>query len=179
MRIELRAETAEDTRAVGRAVAFLLRPGDAVALTGELGAGKTTLVQGAARALGVREPVVSPTFTLVREYRGRVRVYHVDVYRLDRVQDVLELGLEEMVEDGGVLLVEWGDVVEGLLPGDRLQVELTRLWEGEARRLVVTGRGGSWQARWPELERALAPWRADLGGEPGVGGAGTAREAAP
>ncbi|MGH2659257.1 MAG: tRNA (adenosine(37)-N6)-threonylcarbamoyltransferase complex ATPase subunit type 1 TsaE, partial [Actinomycetota bacterium] len=102
MRIELRAETPEDTRAVGEAVASLLRPGDAVALTGELGAGKTTFVRGTARALGFEGNVASPTFTLVREYQGRLPIYHVDVYRLERVQDVLDLGLDEMLGDGGV-----------------------------------------------------------------------------
>src|SRR5205823_740932 len=79
----------EETRALGEAVGGLLERGDVVALSGDLGAGKTAFVQGAARGLGVAEPVVSPTFTLVREYRGRVAIHHLDVYRLDRVQDVL------------------------------------------------------------------------------------------
>ena len=158
MRIELRAETPEDTRAVGEAVASLLRPGDAAALTGELGAGKTTFVRGAARGLGFEGNVASPTFTLVREYRGRLPIYHVDVYRLERVQDVLDLGLDEMIADGGVLFVEWGDAVEGLLPDDQLLVELTVPGEGEERRLVLTGMGRSWAARWERLERLIEPW---------------------
>jgi len=158
MRIELRAETPEDTRAVGDAVASLLRPGDAVALTGELGAGKTTFVRGAARGLGFEGNVASPTFTLVREYRGRLPIYHVDVYRLERVQDVLDLGLDEMIADGGVLFVEWGDAVEGLLPDDHLLVELTVPGEGEERSLVLTGMGRSWAARWERLERLTEPW---------------------
>jgi len=158
MRIELRAETPEDTRAVGDAVASLLRPGDAVALTGELGAGKTTFVRGAARGLGFEGNVASPTFTLVREYRGRLPIYHVDVYRLERVQDVLDLGLDEMIADGGVLFVEWGDAVEGLLPDDHLLVELTVPGEAEERSLVLTGMGRSWAARWERLERLTEPW---------------------
>lgn len=158
MRIELRAETPEDTRAVGEAVASLLRPADAIALTGELGAGKTTFVRGAARALGFEGNVASPTFTLVREYRGRLPIYHVDVYRLERVQDVLDLDLDEMIADGGVLFVEWGDAVEGLLPDDHLLVELTVPGEGEERRLVLTGMGRSWAARWERLERLTEPW---------------------
>src|SRR6266498_314626 len=119
MRLELTAGAPEDTIAVGEAVASLLREGDVIALTGELGAGKTTFVRGAARAPWFEGAVASPTFTLVREYQGRVRIYHVDLYRLERVQDVLDLGLDEMVDEGGVLLVEWGDAVEGLLPDDR------------------------------------------------------------
>jgi tRNA threonylcarbamoyladenosine biosynthesis protein TsaE len=158
MRIELTAATPEDTMAVGEAIASLIREGDAVAHTGELGAGKTTFVRGAARALGFDGAVASPTFTLVREYQGRVRIYHVDVYRLERVQDVLDLGLDEMEAEGGVLLVEWGDAVEGFLPDDHLLAEITLVSEGDARRIVVTGVGPSWATRWERLERLTEPW---------------------
>lgn len=160
MRIQLRAETAEDTRAIGEALAFLLEAGDAVALTGELGAGKTTFVQGVARGLGFAGQVVSPTFTLVREYRARLTVHHVDVYRLDRVQDVLDLGFEEMADDDGVLFVEWGDAVEGLLPPDHLSIELTVPGEEETRALALTGAGVTWAARWGQLQEALERWGA-------------------
>ena len=158
MRIELTATTPEDTMAVGEAVASLIREGDALALTGELGAGKTTFIRGVARALGFDGAVASPTFTLVREYQGRVRIYHVDVYRLERVQDVLDLGLDEMAAEGGVLLVEWGDAVEALLPDDHLLAEITVVGEGNARRIVVTGVGPSWATRWERLERLTEPW---------------------
>jgi tRNA threonylcarbamoyladenosine biosynthesis protein TsaE len=158
MEVALDAPTAEDTRAIGRALSELLAPGDAVALTGELGAGKTTFVQGVARGLGFEGPVVSPTFTLVREYRARLLVHHVDIYRLDRVQDVLDLGFEEMVDEEGILLVEWGDAVEGLLPADHLAIELTVPGEDEARRLVVTGTGQGWALRWERLEQVLQGW---------------------
>jgi len=156
MRIELRAETPEDTRSVGEAVASLLQAGDVVALTGELGAGKTTFVQGSAGELGVKSAVVSPTFTLVRQYRGRLPVYHVDVFRLDRIQDVLDLGLEEAAD--AVMFVEWGDVIEALLPESYLLVEITAPEEGEARHLVLTGVGPAWATRWERLERVTEPW---------------------
>jgi tRNA threonylcarbamoyladenosine biosynthesis protein TsaE len=160
MRIRLAAPTAEDTRAIGGALASLLRRGDALALTGELGAGKTTLVQGAARALGYEGAVASPTFTLVREYRTPgLRLAHVDVYRLDRIQEVAELGLQEMLDDG-VLLVEWGDVVEALLPDDHLVVELTVPTDDEERSIVVRPVGTRWASRWERLEQVLDPWRA-------------------
>jgi len=157
MRVELRAPRAEDTRVIGERLAGLLETGDAVALTGELGAGKTTFVQGVARGLGFAGHVVSPTFTLVREYQGRLRVHHVDVYRLERVQDVVDLGLDEMADEG-VLLVEWGDAVEALLPSDHLLIELTVPGEDEARRLVLSGVGASWALRWERLEQAVEPW---------------------
>jgi tRNA threonylcarbamoyladenosine biosynthesis protein TsaE len=160
MRIRLAAPTAEDTRAIGGALASLLRRGDALALTGELGAGKTTLVQGAARALGYEGAVASPTFTLVREYRTPgLRLAHVDVYRLDRIQEVAELGLQEMLDDG-VLLVEWGDVVEALLPDDHLVVELTVPTDDEERSILVRPVGTRWASRWERLEQVLDPWRA-------------------
>jgi tRNA threonylcarbamoyladenosine biosynthesis protein TsaE len=159
MQLELRTVTAEETREVGEAIAGLLRPGDAIALTGDLGAGKTTLVQGAARALGVSDQVVSPTFTLVREYEGRIPVAHVDVYRLERVQDVIDLGLEELPAEPGVLFVEWADAVAALLPDDRLEIELTGPDPGsDARRIRITPRGSSWRERSERLEGALARW---------------------
>jgi tRNA threonylcarbamoyladenosine biosynthesis protein TsaE len=159
MRTEIRTALADDTRAAGGAIAALLRPGDAIALTGELGAGKTTFVQGVAAGLGYEGHVVSPTFTLVREYEGRVRIHHVDVYRLERVQDVLDLGLDEATAEGGVLLVEWGDAVEGLLPEEHLVVTLTTVGaDEETRSIVVEAVGGSWRLRWERLERVLEPW---------------------
>src|SRR6266480_51664 len=122
--IELIVPGAEDMRALGEALAGVLVPGDVIALTGDLGAGKTTLVQGAAQGLGITDDVTSPTFTLVREYRGRFPVYHVDVYRLDRIQEVIDLGFEELLDPDGVTFVEWGDLIEGLLPDAYLEIEL-------------------------------------------------------
>ena len=160
MRLELNAPTAADTRSIGEVLAPLLAPGDALALTGELGAGKTTFAQGVARGLGFAGTVVSPTFTLVREYRGgRLPIVHADVYRLDRVQDVVDLALEEVAEDG-VLLVEWGDAVEALLPEGHLVVELTVPGAGEDRAIALTAVGEPWSLRWERLERALEPWSA-------------------
>jgi tRNA threonylcarbamoyladenosine biosynthesis protein TsaE len=161
--ITLRAATAADTRAIGRALAPLFRAGDAVVLTGELGAGKTTFVQGVAEGLGVDDTVSSPTFVLVKEYVGRLTVAHADVYRLERVQDVVDLGLEEIADGEALLLVEWGDAVEELLPGDRLRVELTGedpAGVDESRRIVVEAVGSGWSGRTGELHAALAPWEA-------------------
>jgi tRNA threonylcarbamoyladenosine biosynthesis protein TsaE len=156
MRIELRTETPEQTREVGGVLATFLGSRDTVILTGDLGAGKTTLVQGIGRGLGVEEHVASPTFTLVREYAGRLDVAHVDVYRLERVQDVMDLGLDELGGPDRVLLVEWGDAIEELLPGDRLVVELTTDGASETRRIAIVPQGRSWAARWERLEQALA-----------------------
>lgn len=157
--IDLVTQGPEQTRDAAAALAGLLAPGDVVNLTGELGAGKTAFVQGAARALGVDGPVVSPTFVLVREYRGQMPIYHVDVYRLDRLQEVHDLGFEDLLDPAGVVFVEWGDAVDALLPDSRLRVELGT--EGEdTRRLRVSARGPAWAARWERLESVLQPWRA-------------------
>jgi len=156
--IELAAASAEDTRDIGGAVGSVLRAGDVVSLTGDLGAGKTCFVQGAALALGVTQPVLSPTFTLVREYEGRVPIHHVDVYRLRRLQDVLDLGFEEMVDGGAVVFVEWGDAIEALLPLDHLDVRIAIPDGDEGRTLGVAAAGESWSPRWADLSAALAPW---------------------
>lgn len=160
MVIEIETETADRTREVGQALASMLEPRDTVVLTGDLGAGKTTLVQGIGRGLGVDDHVASPTFTLVREYTGRLDIAHVDVYRLERVQDVLDLALDELGGPDRVLLIEWGDAVSDLLPDDRLRVELTtERADRETRRIVITPQGRSWAARWERLEQVLDMFR--------------------
>jgi tRNA threonylcarbamoyladenosine biosynthesis protein TsaE len=160
----LRTATADDTRGVGAAIAPLLRIGDVLVLTGELGAGKTTLVRGIASGLGAAEHVASPTFTLVREYvTGRLPVAHVDVFRLDRVQDVVDLALDELEGGACVLIVEWGDAVQELLPDDRLRVELNTDPAGEtdARRITIASAGASWLERADELAAVTDPWSAE------------------
>jgi tRNA threonylcarbamoyladenosine biosynthesis protein TsaE len=159
--LELRSATEEDTRAIGRALADAFRPGDTAVLTGELGAGKTTLVRGIAEGLGSQDPVASPTFTLIREYGGgRLDVVHADVFRLDRMQDVVDLGLDELRDTGrAILLVEWGDAVVELLPDVRLRVELSEPDPGaDARRIVLSATGAAWAERWERLEHELASW---------------------
>jgi tRNA threonylcarbamoyladenosine biosynthesis protein TsaE len=162
MPIALTTATADDTRAVGAALASILAPGDVLLLTGDLGAGKTTLTQGIAAGLGAAEHVASPTFTLVREYAsGRLPVAHVDVYRLRRAQDVLDLALDEL-EGGhdGVLIVEWGDAVADLLGPERLRIELTAPDPvAERRSIDLEGAGPSWDARHEVLVTATTPWR--------------------
>lgn len=157
--MELVTASADETRSLAARVAPLLRPGDVVSLTGDLGAGKTTFVQGAAAGLGVGEPVVSPTFTLVREYAGRTPVFHIDVYRLDSLGEVLDLGFEEYLDRGGLVFVEWGDVIDALLPEAYLEVELVLPGEGEERRISLSPRGESWLDRSKDLAAAVVPWK--------------------
>jgi tRNA threonylcarbamoyladenosine biosynthesis protein TsaE len=122
-----------------------------VSLVGDLGAGKTVFARGVARALGVTEPVVSPSFTIVREYDGRMPLVHVDVYRIDTVQELYDLGFEELVRDDAVTLVEWGDMIDGLLPVDRLDVRLAPGDTDDERVVEIEGHGRSWRGRAAEL----------------------------
>src|SRR5581483_9774605 len=101
----------QETRRFGRALGELLRPGDVVALIGDLGTGKTTLTQAIARGMGITADVSSPTFALVHEYYGPTPLFHFDPYRLDRCEDLADLGFEEYFHRGGVIVVEWADKV--------------------------------------------------------------------
>lgn len=122
----------EQTLNLGAALAAHLRPGDVLVLRGALGAGKTTLTQGLGRGLGVREAIISPTFTLLREYEsGRLPLYHVDAYRLAGPVEAFTFGLDEYLYGDGVTVIEWGERVEALLPDDRLDVDLTYLADDE------------------------------------------------
>jgi tRNA threonylcarbamoyladenosine biosynthesis protein TsaE len=150
----------DHTRDLAAALAEVLRAGDVVSLAGELGAGKTCFVQGAARGLGVTGRVTSPTFTLVRSYLdGRLPLVHCDVYRLDRLHDVLDLGDEVLAPDV-VTFVEWGDAVEPLLPDDRLDVEVVVAdpHDPDGDRLVRLRCLGRFAGRRDELADAAAPW---------------------
>jgi tRNA threonylcarbamoyladenosine biosynthesis protein TsaE len=154
--------SAGETRALGRALASVLEPGDVVLLEGELGTGKTTLVQGIAAGLGVGDAVTSPTFAIVQEYEGRVGLAHVDVYRLDHVQEVHDLGLEEAIDAGRVVVVEWGAAVVQALPAEHLLVRLEM--SGDDDRLVtITAHGRRWLGRAAALDRATAQWVAGEG----------------
>jgi tRNA threonylcarbamoyladenosine biosynthesis protein TsaE len=136
------------TQALGRALAARLQAGEAICLSGQLGAGKSTLARALVRALTTpEEDVPSPTFTLVQFYDGgRLAVAHFDLYRLSDPDEAYEIGLDEALEDGAVL-VEWPERLQGRLPGDRLDVEISL--DGEARRARLQPHG-AWEGR--ELE---------------------------
>lgn len=156
-------QSLEDTHGVADAIAQLSRTGDIIVLAGEMGAGKTAFAQGFGAALGVDEPITSPTFTLVHTYdTGRVTLHHADLYRLDKMSEVSDLALHEMVDEDGVMLVEWGDVAAELL-GDHLEVFLRHNPEhGENERFVVVHSVGTqWASRLERLKTALTLWLED------------------
>jgi tRNA threonylcarbamoyladenosine biosynthesis protein TsaE len=149
----------EETADWGRKLGSLLGAGDAVALIGELGAGKTALAQGILRGLGVPEEtyIASPTFTLINEYRGRVPLYHLDFYRLDHPSDCASLGLEEYLGGAGVALIEWADKMPALLPGDHLAIRLAYL--DETTRQVLVSASGDRSALLLQAFETLLPGR--------------------
>ena len=131
----LRSHGPERTRAIGRAIGVAARPGTVLALIGELGAGKTQLAKGVAAGLGVSSIVNSPTFVLMNEHEGRLRLYHADVYRLGDPEEALAAGLLDDRQADGVVLVEWADRLVGWLPAERLEITLVAGAEPDARDL--------------------------------------------
>lgn len=154
--LHLRARSLADTTAIASALAGLVRDGDLLLLAGEMGAGKTAFAKAFGAALGVTEPITSPTFTLVHTYEsGRITVHHADVYRLSTHHEVADLAIAELLEQDGVALVEWGDVVAGAL-GDHLEVRLEHDPDDEdARDITISATGRSWALRWERIEAAL------------------------
>ena len=145
------------TRAIGAALADVLGPGDVVGLAGDLGAGKTRLVQGAADALGVEGPVLSPTFMLVREYDGDPPIHHVDAYRLSGPLELEDLGLEDVLSADAVVFVEWADRVAAALPESWLELVLY-IHDDDHREIEVTAHGDAWAPRAGRLAAALGPF---------------------
>lgn len=161
--ITVRTGSARETQEMGAALAEIVRAGDVILLSGDLGAGKTTFTQGFGRGLGISERITSPTFTLAREYRGRLMLHHLDVYRLEQLDEVLDLGLPELLDSGGVVVVEWGDSIRPALPADFLEIRLLFVEDGsdDDRVFEFGGVGPSWSARGRALVSAVGRWRGE------------------
>ena len=132
--VVLKSRSAGETRRIGASLGRHLEPGDILLLCGDLGTGKTCLTQGIAKGLGITEYVRSPTFVLVSIHQGRLPLYHIDIYRLDQVAEVIDLGLEEYLAGDGVSVIEWADKALEVFPQSCLRVTLD--YEGENERLL-------------------------------------------
>jgi tRNA threonylcarbamoyl adenosine modification protein YjeE len=183
----LRADSLASTHAIAAGLARLARPGDLIALAGEMGAGKTAFAQGFGRALGVTEAITSPTFTLVHSYPipgTKQTLHHADLYRLETTGEVEELALHELAEFGGIVLIEWGDVAAAAI-GDHLEVRLERderdernerderdesdesgtfdesddFGLDEARLVTLEPSGPGWSGRWDRVVDAMKEYR--------------------
>jgi tRNA threonylcarbamoyladenosine biosynthesis protein TsaE len=152
----------EETRRVGAAIASLLDPGDVVLLVGEIGAGKTTLTKAIVEALG-GTGVTSPTFTLCHRYDTSPPVAHIDCYRIDDGDALADLALEEMLDDGDVAIVEWGERLSTRFGGDALECTLAQRDDVDQRRITLRATGTRWSSRANELRDRVT---ASLAGTP-------------
>ncbi len=139
-RIAIESRSADATGRIGEALGELARPGDVLLLSGDLGAGKTQLVKGLGRALGVAEPVTSPTFNIMLAHEGRVPLFHVDLYRLDSADQLEDIDYFGTLEAGGVVAVEWGDRFSEAAPPDHVSIELDIV--DDTRRLITIAGSG-------------------------------------
>lgn len=131
----------KDIEEFGKKLGSLLQGGDILSLNGDLGAGKTTLTKSIGKGLGVEDYITSPTFALINEYEGRFRVYHFDVYRLDDVESLYDLGFEDYFYSDGVTIVEWGDRIKEFLPDNTINIEIEKGEDLEERILTISGEG--------------------------------------
>ncbi len=150
MQLDITTHSPEETQQVGRRLGELARAGDVVLLVGDLGTGKTCLTQGIARGLGIDDYVLSPSFVIVRELHGRLPLFHVDLYRLDRLEETQDLGLDDYLYDGGISVIEWAEKALGLMPPEHLRIDLAYVSDAE-RKLSLRAMG----KRYEELVEAL------------------------
>ncbi|KKE78963.1 tRNA (adenosine(37)-N6)-threonylcarbamoyltransferase complex ATPase subunit type 1 TsaE [Oceanobacillus caeni] len=141
------SNSAEETKLIGERLASLLEAGDVLTLEGDLGAGKTTFTKGIAKGLGVKRTVNSPTFTIVKEYEGRLPLYHMDVYRLEDSDE--DIGFDEYFNGNGVSVVEWAQFIEEYLPTDRLDIRIK--YNGDSRILEFLSNGSHFESIINEL----------------------------
>ncbi|MFH1406945.1 MAG: tRNA (adenosine(37)-N6)-threonylcarbamoyltransferase complex ATPase subunit type 1 TsaE [Candidatus Omnitrophota bacterium] len=140
-----------DTIRLGKNLGKLAKPGDVIVLVGELGSGKTTLTKGIAQGLGVKRTqyITSPSFVIAREYKGKIPLYHIDLYRLDKDAELDTTGFEEYLGSGGVCVIEWGKKVESILPQEHLTVHLNI--KGENKRQIKLSIGGRQYKRYENI----------------------------
>ena len=137
--MEFTVKTEEDTINFGKKIGEKLKKGDVVALDGSLAAGKTYLTKGIAKGLGIQEDITSPTFTLISEYSGRFNLYHMDVYRLEGVEDFLDLGTEEMLYGDGVCVIEWSKKVKQVLPKNTIYIDIM-VNDDNSRKIIINSK---------------------------------------
>ena len=153
--IEIIASSLSDTHQAAESVAEIVKSGDLILLVGDLGAGKTAFTQGFGASLGVKEAITSPTFTLARTYQGTLEIHHLDVYRIDQIEEVRDLALPELFEGNSVTLIEWGDQIISALPKDHLEISFEYGEADSARVITISANGSSWNSRMPDLIQKL------------------------
>ena len=132
------ANNLKDTEKLGKIIAKCLEKGTVICLDGELGAGKTSLTQFIAEEFGVKEYIVSPTFTIIKEYEGKLPFYHMDVYRIGSEDDMYELGFDEYIYSEGVTIIEWADLIRAILPQERVNIKIISI-DHRKREISIEG----------------------------------------
>lgn len=152
--VEILTRSEKETEKLGEKLGKLLKPGTIILIKGDLGVGKTVLTRGIARGLGIDEPITSPTFTLLHQYKGRLPLYHFDIYRIGDPEEMYDIGYEEFFYGDGVTVVEWPEKMEWLLPEEYLEIKIERtpLDGQDGRRISIAGKG----AQYENLEGELA-----------------------
>lgn len=151
--MEIRLNGLEETKEFGIRLGNLLKEGDILCLNGDLGAGKTTLTKSIGLGLGVYDYITSPTFALINEYTGKIPVYHFDVYRLENVEELYDLGFDEYFYGKGVCIIEWAEKIERLLPKERIVLDIEKGKDIDERRINITGSGNRYTEITKELEK--------------------------
>jgi tRNA threonylcarbamoyladenosine biosynthesis protein TsaE len=143
--LKIITNSAEETTYIGEQLGRLLIKGSIVCLSGDLGAGKTAFTQGIAKGMGVEDYVTSPTYTIINEYQGRLPLYHFDVYRLNDVEEMYELGYEEYFFGDGAVVVEWADIVRDIIPAERLWITILRAKDENSREIILEPTGEAYE----------------------------------
>jgi len=135
--INIETNSFEETVEFGRKLGSILKPGDVICLSGDLGTGKTALTNGIAKALGINSYITSPTFTLVNEYQGKYTLYHFDVYRIADPDEMFDIGFDEYINGEGITIIEWGELISGILPSEIINLTIKKdLSKGLDYRLI-------------------------------------------
>jgi tRNA threonylcarbamoyladenosine biosynthesis protein TsaE len=129
----------EDTICIGTSIGTKLKNGDIICLEGPLGAGKTTLVKGIAQALGIDEEVTSPSFTIVSSYSGNYELYHVDLYRIDHIDELYDIGMDDILDGDGITVIEWGEKIISYLPEQLIRIHISINKEDNSRNIDISG----------------------------------------
>ena len=157
--LTLISRSLSETQQLGTLLGQLLKGGEVICLEGELGTGKTSLIQGIGRGQGIEGPITSPTFTLVNEYRGRRAIlYHVDLYRLDSIEEMIATGIDGCFYADGICMVEWAEKAKEILPPERLYVTLQHINE-EQRRILLQAKGAYYNQLLHRLKKRLESHR--------------------
>jgi len=156
-------KSASETIRIGKSIGSRLLPGDVVALTGELGAGKTQFIKGLAAGVGIGNPtyVSSPSFKLINEYPGKITFYHIDFFRLSGEKEAEELGLDDYFQSSGITAIEWADKIPSLLPEEILRIHIRYTGEN-SRTLEISGEGKRYECLVEELSE-LGIWNSECG----------------